>query len=424
MILQPFGKKSADFIRTPCKDDAWIMILEGSVRSSKTVTMIPKLLFQILVNGPVGLGLITGVSKDTIYDNILRDLFDIIGAHNFHYNRQSGDLDLFGKPCKVMGAKDEGSEKYLLGKTIAWAYCDEVTRMPEKFFKQLLNRLSVPGSRLYATTNPDSPLHYLFKEYISDKKKIESGLVKVIHFELDDNPALDETYKRNIRAAYAGVFFQRYILGLWVVAEGAIYKDVWSDDLLYGEEDDTRYPGDTTLNPGMHPVPLYVNYVERWIVIDYGTSNPTCFADCLDDGNNIHVDREYYWDSRETGQQKTDSEYADDLIEFIGPMNDAVIILDPSAASFAAELNKRNLICGDCDNEVIEGIRVTSTALKLKIVRVHRRCKNIINEVTSYAWDEKAAKRGEEKPIKEKDHGADVLRYLCKTKIPQWRLTA
>jgi PBSX family phage terminase large subunit len=408
MKLSDFGEKHKKFIRTPPIDDAWITILEGSVRSGKTVAMIPKLIFSIIPYGAQGLSLITGVSKDTIYDNVLRDLFSVLGSHNYSYNRSTGDLDIMGHPWKVMGAKDEGSEKFLIGKTLANAICDEVVKMPERFFKQLLNRLSIPNSRLYATTNPDTPYHYLYREYITDKEKLASRLVSVIHFDLDDNPALDEGYKSNIRRSYSGVFFQRYILGKWVVAEGAIYADSWSDDLLYN--DDTR------------PVGLLNGYVDRYIGIDYGTANACVFVDCLDDGDTLWIEREYYWDSRAEGKQKTDSDYADDLLEFIGPKEDAHIILDPSAASFAAELRTRGVIVRDANNDVINGIRLVSSMFKRRMIRVHERCTNGIAETASYCWDEKAALRGEEKPLKTFDHFNDALRYLCATMIPAWRL--
>ena len=164
MEFRDWGIKALDFIEKPIEEDAFINILEGSVRSGKTVAMIPKWLNYIMT-GPPGLLLMTGVSKDTIYDNVLNDLFDTIGEENYHYNRQSGSLDVFWRDAdgehvrriKVVGAKDEGSEKFIRGKTLAGAYCDELTLMPERFFKQLLNRLSVPGAKLYSTTNPDSP---------------------------------------------------------------------------------------------------------------------------------------------------------------------------------------------------------------------------------------------------------------------------
>jgi len=146
------------------------------------------------------------------------------------------------------------------------------------------------------------------------------------------------------------------------------------------------------------------------------------FLDMLDDGESVWVDREYYWDSKKEGRQKTDSEYADDLIEFIGPKEDATIVLDPSAASFAAELRSRGLLVQDADNEVLDGIRMVSVMMKRGLIRIHKRCTNTIGETAAYAWDEKAALRGEEKPIKSNDHCPDALRYGIKTKIPQWRL--
>lgn len=414
MRIDPFGEKAWNFIATPIIQDARITILEGSVRSQKTFSMHPKLI-MLNKTGPEGLGIITGVSKNTIYDNVLRDLFDIIGKRNYNYNRQSGDLELFGNPWKVVGAKDEGSEKYIRGVTLAKAYCDELILMPESFFKQLLNRLSITNARLYGTTNPGPPFHWLYKEYITDPEKLASGMVRVIHFDLDDNPSLSSEYKQFIKSAYKGVFYLRFIEGKWVVAEGAIYKDSWSDENLFDDSDIAARN-------------LLVNYVERYVAIDYGTTNPMVFLDILDDGDTLWILREYYWDSKAEFRQKTDREYGDDLAAWM--TEDGQIILDPSAASFKAELLQRGIISfGDddinADNAVLDGIRNTSTMLARKKIRVHRtNCPNTIEQMQAYAWDEKAALRGEEKPIKQNDHCPDALRYAVKTKIPDWRLAA
>lgn len=407
----PFGKKSLDFIFNPIENDARINILEGSVRSSKTVTMIPKWL-RYIQEGPKGLLVMTGVSKDTIYDNVLMDLFDTVGSTNYHYNRQTGDLLIYGRKVKVIGAKDEGSEKYLRGKTIAGSYCDEVTLMPERFFKQLLNRMSVKGAKLYATTNPDLPAHYLYKEYIIDKVKLESGMVKVIHFTLDDNPNLDDEYKDFIRNAYKGLWFDRMILGKWVTGEGAIY-DMWSEvENVFNDEQ----------------MPLGLKSISRRsISIDYGTTNPMVFLDVYDDGTTVWVLNEYYYDSKIELAQKTDSQYADDLLVFIGDDPEGMpdeIILDPSAASFKAELRQRGLRVKDADNEVNDGIRMAATMIARRLIKVHERCSKTREEIMSYTWDPKAALRGEEKPIKLEDHCDDALRYYVKTKIKPWRLAS
>lgn len=413
MEFQKWGCKALEFICTPPSDDAFITILEGSVRSGKTVSMIPKWINYIMT-GPPGLLLMTGVSKDTVYDNVLNDLFDTLGDNHYKYNRQSGELDVFwkskGGTCsrriKVVGAKDEGSEKFIRGKTLAGAYCDELTLMPEHFFKQLLNRLSVKGAKLYGTTNPDSPMHYLYKEYITNESMIQDGVVKDIHFMLDDNPNLPAEYKANIRRSYSGMWYKRMILGMWVLAEGLIY-DMVSDAMLYNDDD---------LNKTMR------SRCRRYIAVDYGTKNPMVFLDILDDGETIWVDREYYWNSRAMQRQKTDAQYADDLADFIGDEYPDFIIIDPSAASFKLVCQGKGFRVKDADNSVNDGIRVTAMLISQGRLKLNRKCTNTWAEFQTYVWDEKAAANGKEQPLKVSDHSMDALRYYCKTMVAKWRL--
>jgi PBSX family phage terminase large subunit len=414
MQFGQWGEKQLDFISRPFEEDSFINIMEGSVRSGKTVAMIPKWIAYIM-DGPPGLLLMTGVSKDTVYDNVLNDLFDTIGEDNYEYNRQSGDLTVKWKTgrgiehrrrIKVCGAKDEGSEKFIRGKTLAGAYCDELTMMPERFFKQLINRLSIPGARLYATTNPDSPEHYLYKEYLSDERKIESGLVCRMHFNLDDNPNLSEEYKRNVTSSYSGMFYQRMILGEWVLAEGIIY-DMWKDDMIFTDKDWNNTLASTC---------------DRFIACDYGTKNPQVYLDIRDDGDIIYVLKEYYWDSRKKQRQKTDAEYGKDLDEFVGEELPNFIIIDPSAASFKAECQARGYRVKDADNNVRAGISVVASLMARRKLRVHESCVNLLAEFKAYVWDEVAAKNGKEQPVKQSDHACDALRYYAKTMLPKWRV--
>ena len=156
------------------------------------------------------------------------------------------------------------------------------------------------------------------------------------------------------------------------------------------------------------------------------------FLEIWDDGNTIWVDREYRWDSRSeqarhTGSpQKTDTQYADDMGEFMGkqPEEQCTIIVDPSAASFIVELRSRGFYVKPANNEVLDGIRVVSTLLSGRKIRIHQSCTGLRSEMQSYSWDEKAAERGEEKPVKQQDHGPDALRYYCMTILPKWRITA
>lgn len=406
-----FGPRAERFAMRPPEQDLPINILEGAVRSGKTWCLHPKALYCCAYDVE-GRKIITGVSKQSVYNNVLTDLFDIVGQRNYTYNRTTGELRLCDAGWVVIGAKDEGSEKYIRGLTVGVALCDEVSLMPQSFFQMLLSRMSPEGARLYATTNPDSPYHWLKADYLDNPDLRTRKTLWSEHFTMADNPNLTTEFIESQKRLYSGFFYKRFIEGLWVVAEGAIYKDSWSDALLYELNDEP--PGLRT--SGGHQ--------QRIIAIDYGTTNPMVFLDIYDDGTHYWVTREYYWDSAVQMRQKTDSEYADDLLHFIGPQNNAKVIIDPSATSFKAEMMKRGIWHVDADNEVSEGIRITSMVLNQRMVRFCRQTvPKTINEMQTYAWDSKAVQRGEEKPLKVHDHGPDAFRYFAKTEIPYWRLT-
>lgn len=411
--LRPFGPKAHEFVFRPPAQDKRITILEGSVRSSKTWQEIVKcvILCKYEVEGE---RLIIGLSKASIKSNILNDLFDIVGNRNYDYNQQSGELRLFNTWWRVVGAKDEGSEKYIRGATVGIALIDELTKIPRSFTMMLLSRLSPAGARMYATTNPDSPYHYVRKDILDNSDMAE--FVQVIHYDLGDNPNLTEEFKDFIRRSYTGVWHQRFVLGMWVLAEGAIYRDVLTDDIWYTNA--TRPVGLLTQH----------GHVERWLSLDYGTTNALAAIDTYDDGQVIWIDREYYYDSRVAGRQKTDAEYADDLIAFIGPGDRRRwpgLIIDPSAASFRAELVSRGMYVVDADNTVEDGIRRVSTMLNRKKLRINSEgCPNGVREMQSYVWDEKKSGRGDEQPVKSHDHFCDAVRYRIQGRVNDWRLAA
>ena len=185
-----------------------------------------------------GRKVITGVSKQSVYNNVLTDLFDIVGPRNYSYNRNTGQLRLCGSEWLVIGAKDEGSERYIRGLTVGVALCDEVSLMPQSFFQMLLSRMSPEGARLYGTTNPDSPYHWLKTEYLDNPELRAKKILWSDHFTMADNPNLMPEFVEAQKRLYTGFFYKRFIEGLWVIAEGAIYKDSWSEDLLYDLEDE------------------------------------------------------------------------------------------------------------------------------------------------------------------------------------------
>ncbi len=318
----------------------------------------------------------------------------MVGPKNYNYNASRGQLRLFNKEWLVIGAKDEGSERYLRGMTVGYAICDELSLMPQTFFQMLLARMSPKGARLYGTTNPDSPYHWLKVLYLDNAELRANKTLFSEHYTMADNPNLTPEFIESQNRMHTGFFHMRFVQGLWVLAEGSIYKDSWSDELLYDLKDQ---PIGLKGSGGFH---------RRYIAVDYGTTNPMVFLDIYDDGKIYWVTREYYWDSAATARQKTDAEYADDLVRFIGPERNAMVIIDPSAASFKAEMNKRGIWHREADDEVNEGIRLTSTALYQRKIRFCRETtQRTVQEIQSYAWDAKAVQRGEEKPLKTHDHG-------------------
>lgn len=372
---------------------------------------------------PGGEGLITAKSKVTAQANVLNNIFSIIGPSNYRYNRASGELKLFGKPFRVIGASDESSWESILGATVGLWLADEVVVYPKSFFDMAMSRMSLVGSKAYATTNPGNPYHYLKREYIDDLDKQRCGDFWYANYSFEDNPNLAQSVRERLRRTYTGIFYRRYILGDWCMAEGAIYRDSISEANYY--DDETR------------PVALlsHRGHREHWIAIDVGTMNPQVYLDIYDDGHTIWWEREYYWDGRERNLQKTDKEYADDLIlgnRMLGwpgfPADRRLwpgVIVDPSAASFKTELMARGVVVIDADNEVDNGIRKVAALLNQRRIRIHKNnCPNAVRELQTYAWDPKKAEGGKEVPIKSHDHCPDAGRYHVNTRVGDWRIAA
>lgn len=411
--IKPFSKKARRFIRRHPRDDAKINVLWGPVRSAKTWAINAKLVGW-LSDGwwPGGIGLITARSKQAAKTNMLNDIFAMVGEDGYRYNSNSGELWLLKRPFLVIGASDESSWKAIRGATVGVWIGDELTLYPRSFWDMAISRLSLPESRMYGSTNPDNPHHYLKTDYIDDLVKQANGDFWSCCFPLDNNPNITEKTKAFLHRQYTGVFKLRYIDGLWVTADGAIYRDSLSEENYY--TDDQAPPG--LIQPGGHE--------RRVIGVDYGTHNPCVFIDSYDDGKCLWWDRVYYWDSVKEARQKTDSEYADDMKAFIdrSPAQ-ATVVLDPSAASFRVELMSRGIYVIDADNEVMEGIRMMSTMLSRNLIKINRSSpysEDAIRELQTYAWNTKRI--GIDEPINQRNHYPDSGRYIVRTTINPWRL--
>lgn len=392
-IWGPFSRKGYQSI---IESNARINIWQGSVRSGKTIASIARWL-EYIEEGPPGDLLMAAKTERTLKRNILDPIFDMVGD-NLVYRQGQGEATLYGRRIYVAGANDERSEGRIRGMTLAGVYGDELTLWPESFFKQCLARMSVEDAKLFGTTNPDSPYHWLKTEYLDRAHELN---LKTWHFVLEDNPNLPIQYIRDLKNEYTGLWYKRFIEGLWVVAEGAVY-DMW---------DESRF----CFNPEETPK-FFSEYV---IGVDYGTANPTSFLLLGRKDDVLYVLKEYHWDSHMRGRQKTDSEYVSDLRDFIGDLTIRAICVDPSATSFKAECKKQqiwNVI--DADNDVLDGIRDISNYLSKDQLKVAAGCLNLRKEFSSYMWDANAQLRGEDRPIPKHDHSLDALRYAIRTMYP------
>lgn len=385
-LFSPKGLDSID------NSTARLNIWQGAVRSGKTICSIVRWL-EFVKNGPEGDLLMVGKTERTLYRNILGPIREIVGRKHFKYNRGMGELRIFGRIIYIAGANDERSADKIRGLTLAGAYCDELTLWPSSMFKELLNRLSVAGAKLFGTTNPDGPFHWLKVEYL-DKEGLD---LRSWHFTLEDNLNLPRDYVENLKKEHTGIWYDRMIKGLWVLAEGVIY--------------DTFNLKDHGFDEGPEEFDSHV------VGIDYGTQN--AFAAILFGikGESIYALSEYYYSGRDSQLQKTDAEYADALDEWLGGITPKKVVIDPSAASFIAELKKRKVKgITPAVNDVVPGIRTVAGFLSSGRYKVHRsNCPNLVREKGVYSWDPKAAKRGEDKPLKQNDHTQDAERYALHT---------
>ena len=383
------------------------LICDGAVRSGKTSVMSLSFFRWAMLTFTGQAFAFCGKSVGAVERNIVTPLLAVRWVRTrFHVRYNRGDLVVIARDGNrenrfyLFGGKDESSYALIQGITLAGVLLDEVALMPRSFVEQALARCSVRGSKFWFNCNPENPLHWFRQEWIL--KAPEKNALH-LHFLMDDNPGLDEDTRKRYRNMYSGVFYQRYILGQWVMSEGLIY------DMF-----------DPTEN-GYRKAPASMQHVsQRFIACDYGTTNPCVFLDIYDDGETIRVEREYRWDSRKERRQKTDQEYADDFMAFMGE-DWCTVLVDPSAASFIVALRQRGVYVRESDNEVLDGIRKVGTLFQRRALLVNEtHCMGLIGELETYLWDEKAALRGEEKPVKQQDHGPDALRYFVNS-LPDWR---
>ena len=388
----PISRKQKQIMAFPFTDYD-CLIADGAIRSGKTAFMTLSFVDDAMRrynNQRFG---ICGKTVDSTVKNIIMPYLALSYAKD-RYNIQWKRTDKImvvsdGKReniFEIFGGKDEASFMLIQGRTLAGVLFDEVALQPRSFVEQACARCSVDGSKMWFNCNPASPQHWFYKEWVCDLKK--HNAIR-LHFQLEDNPSLSQHIIDRYKSMYTGVFYNRYILGEWCVAEGLVYD--------FGEENIT----DDTPNNG-----------EYYISIDYGTQNPfSAGLWCVLGDKAVRI-KEFYYNGREKGIQRTDEEYCDNIDDLAKGYNIRQVVVDPSAASFIASLRKRGYAIRKANNDVLDGIRRTAVYLKNGNIKIHRSCADSIAEFGLYRWDDKATA---DTVIKENDHAMDEIRYFCNT---------
>lgn len=404
--FRPFSNKQLKVLtwwlpNSPMQDKDGV-IADGAIRSGKTLSMsLSYVLWAMTSFKGQNFGM-CGKTIGSFRRNVLFWLKLMLKSRGYRVKDHRADnLVVVSKGettnyFYIFGGKDERSQDLIQGITLAGCFFDEVALMPESFVNQATGRCSVDGSKFWFNCNPDGPYHWFKINWID--KIVDKNLL-YLHFTMDDNLSLSERIKERYRSMYSGVFYKRYILGLWVVAEGIIYD---------------------MFNAAKHTVNNLIDLItsKYYVSCDYGTQNATVFLLwCKNTHGQWVCVKEYYYSGRDEESQKTDSQYADDLADWLDGIKPQKIIIDPSAASFIAELKKRGYSIKKAKNDVLDGIRYVGTLLNQELILFNQECVNTIKEFNSYIWDAKATDRGEDKPIKTHDHAMDAVRYFCYTII-------
>ena len=373
------------------------IICDGSIRAGKTMTMAVSFILWAFTAFDKQVFAICGKTIESVRRNIVTHLPQWLDGIVRIQERRSENLLIIsfaGKTNRfyLFGGKDEGSAALIQGMTLAGVLFDEVALMPRSFVEQALARCSVEGSKFWFNCNPDSPEHWFYKEWIQ-KHKEKNALY--LHFTMKDNNSLSEKVKKRYENMYSGVFYDRFIRGLWVVAEGLVY------DFFQSKKETIIKTVDMN------------GYNEFYVSIDYGTINPCSMGLWGVNSEGAARIRESYFDSRKEGRQRTDEEHYQALVELVEDLPITRVIVDPSAASFIECIRRHGEFrVKPAINSVIDGIRITSSLLNAGMIRIDPSCKDCIREFGLYRWDEK---KTADTVLKENDHAMDEVRYFCNT---------
>lgn len=397
-----FSKKQMQVLcwwRQESNKDKTAIICDGAVRSGKTICMGTSFVSWAMGSFSDRSFAICGKTIRSIRRNLVTELLPVLKELNFSvkYKMSENLIEVSYKDRKnrfyLFGGRDEASASLIQGITLAGVLFDEAALMPRSFVEQALARCSVTGAKFWFNCNPENPQHWFYKEWI-EKKSEKSALY--IHFTMDDNSSLSARTKQRYKNLFSGVFYERFVEGKWVNAQGLVYP--------FGESLVCDVPK--------------VSFEEYALSCDYGTVNPTSVGLWGRYDNTWYRVDEYYFASRETGVQRTDEEHYTAMMNMCKGKRIGKITVDPSAASFISVIRKhKELEVIPAKNDVLDGIRTVSNMLKSGKIKICRNCINAVKEFGLYRWSDDLSR---DEPIKENDHAMDDIRYFVSTMLPQY----
>lgn len=409
----PLSRMQKDYIKNA--NARWNFAI-GAVRAGKSYVHIAfEIPYRIRqVAGKDGLNVIFGVNGGTIERNVLQPMREIYGddlVGNIKGSR--GTALIFGEEVWCIGCEKANAVAKIQGTSIKYAYGDEIAKWNKDVFAMVESRLDKEYSCFDGACNPEGPNHW-FKKWL-DNPKLNAYIQ---HYVIFDNPFLPKSYVDALCNEYEGtVYYKRYILGEWALAEGLVYP-------MYQE--------------ALGNAPEGVSFGEYIVSVDYGTENAFAAILWAQGSNGIWYGiREYYYSGRNTGIPKTDEEYVQDMRAFTSDITETysqqyaeaveyddpfaslkklTFIIDPSATSFITAIQKqKEFKVRHGDNDVADGIRETAVAIKQGLIKISPDMENWKAEAEGYSWDSKAADQGVDAVIKVNDHLMDSMRYFVKT---------
>lgn len=372
------------------------IICDGAIRSGKTLCMGISFVAWAMRNFNASAFAICGKTLGSIKRNFTDPLLPALAelGFNCHFKISENLLSVnFGRvenKFYLFSGKDEASAAFIQGITLAGILFDEVALMPQSFVEQALARCSINGSKFWFNCNPEYPQHWFYQEWI---QKAEQKNALYLHFTIDDNPSLSNEIKQRYKDLYCGTFYERFIEGKWVAAQGLIYPEMTKPEAF------TNVPN--------------ARFEKYFVSCDYGTVNPTSMGLWAKTNGIWYRIREYYFDSRKEGYSRTDEEHYSALCALVGDLDIAAITVDPSAASFITLIRRRGKYkVIPAKNNVLDGIRKVSTVLKNNTLKICSTCTASIREFSLYRWEDSLSK---DTPVKENDHAMDDIRYFVTT---------